>query len=365
MATQHRASEHTTASARSAVHSPRGRLVLAAAVAALLLIGLLALPPVKRIWDRTIAIDAARLDESLAATAQPAHFEAVEDTRHYPIDMRPFADVVDSQEFATPAFDDRGVVQIDRQVEGGTIRVYNPVSAAQYALGSYERYLHGSDDEAYRAFIRHAESLRDHMDESGRLSYEFDVPSYNLKAPWISAMAQGQAISVFVRAAHHTGDSAWFDYARLALQPMLIPVDEGGVLYVEEQDVWLEEYPEDPPSHVFNGHVFAAFGLRDLMNATGDPDAKRLWEAAINTLGANLELFEEDGWLRYDLKNAPVAGRQYYQIQLDQARLLAAFTGDDRFAQAVERWDDPYEDRDAWLRQRFLERLQEALSRKL
>lgn len=325
--------------------------------------------PVSRAWDRTQEIDAARLDEALEATAQPAHFEALDDARHYPIDMRPFADSVDSGAFATPAFDDAGIVQVELAVSADAtesvitpVLVHNPVTAAQYALGSYERFLHDGDTRAYETFVRHAEWLRDQLDDQGRIEYEFYVRSRDIRPPWISAMAQGQAISVFTRMAQETGDEAWLDYARSAMTPMLAPLEAGGTLVFEDGDIWLEEYPEDPPSHVFNGHVFAAFGVRDLADATGEENIREFWESSAETLASNLDEFEEDGWLRYDLKKAAVAHRQYYQIQRDQVRVLARMTGDKRFEQAADRWSAPFEDRDAWLRQRFFVRLKEIVT---
>lgn len=320
--------------------------------------------PVTRAQQRAERIDEARLDASLEATAQPAHTEAIDDPRHYPIDMRPFADSVDAGSFGTPAFDEQGIVQIELQVGADRLAfVHNPVTAAQYALGSYERFLHDGDARAFESFVRHAEWLREQLDDRGRINYLFYVRSKDIKAPWVSAMAQGQAISVFVRMAQETGDDSWLEAARLAMTPMLSPIDDGGTLYLDGDDVWLEEYPESPPSHVFNGHVFASFGLNDLARATDDQDIREFWEASTETLAANLEAFENDGWLRYDLKETDIAPRQYHRIQRDQVHMLAALTGDERFEDAAERWNVPYEDRDAWLRSRVWARFKEGVTR--
>ncbi|PKQ10131.1 MAG: hypothetical protein CVT69_01260, partial [Actinobacteria bacterium HGW-Actinobacteria-9] len=301
-------------------------------------------------------------ETSLEAKAQPAHPEAIDDPRHYPIDMRPFADSVDAGAFGIPNFDDEGIVQVEMQVGDDKIAiVHNPVTAAQYALGSYERFLHDGDARAYEDFVRHATWLRDQLDDRGRINYLFYMRSKDIKPPWISAMAQGQAISVFVRMARETDDDSWLDAARLAMTPMLSPADEGGTLYMDGDDVWLEEYPESPPSHVFNGHVFASFGLNDLARATGDEDILRFWEAATATIAANLERYENDGWLRYDLKDTDIAPRQYHRIQRDQVYMLASLTGDERFEDAARRWNAPYENRDGWLRSRFWARFSEAV----
>lgn len=302
--------------------------------------------------------DRERLASMQSADPQPAHPQAIDDDRHYPIDMRPFADVVEAATFADQPFDENGIVHVAYPRQGGTLQ-YNPVTAAQYALGCYERYLHG-DPSQKEPFLRHATWLRNTMREDGRLEYLFDVST--LKAPWISGMAQGQAMSVFVRAADLTGDDSWLDAARTAFVPLQIQTTDGGAMFREGSAVWLEEYPEEPPSHVFNGHVFAIFGVRDLALATGDSDAEETWRAATRTLADNLKAYENDGWLRYDLKNAPFAMRQYYTIQVDQTALLAEMSDDARLARAAERWEDPIRRPRIWLAKRLAVRAMQLVS---
>jgi len=337
-----------------------------ALVAAVIAVALVVLGGLK-VWGLT-GTDRKRLESMQEAPAQPAHTEALGDARHYPIDMRPFADQVDAATFADPPFDADGIVQAaygptppSRET---TTNEHNPVTAAQYALGCYERYLHGDQTQS-EPFLRHAQWLRETMDADGRLEYLFDVPSRSLQAPWISAMAQGQAISVFVRAAELTGDESWLDAAQTAFGPLQLTLDQDGAIFRDGDDLWLEEYPEDPPSHVFNGHVFALFGVRDLALATGDKAADETWRAAADTLAAHLEDFENDGWLRYDLTNGTIASRQYYRIQFDQTALLAEMTGDERFSEAVERWDGPIESPGMWLVGRFFVRGGELIARHL
>lgn len=334
--------------------------VTIAALAGLRIVGV-------RVWVLT-ETDRQRLAEMQEAPAQPAHLDAITDDRHYPIDMRPFADLVDSGGFAQPAFDADGIVQVPYgRVDPSTDTtplVHNPVTAAQYALGCYERYIHG-DPTQLDGFMRHAEWLRKTMGPDGRLEYRFDVASRQLTAPWISAMAQGEAISVFVRAAATTGDDSWLNAARLAYGPLTIPVTDGGAIATDGSELWLEEYPKDPPSHVFNGHVFALFGVRDLARATDDPAIDKAWRAAAITLADHLKDYEYDGWLRYDLTPGTLARRQYYRLQVDQTRILAEMTGDVRFKEAIDRWDGPLEHPGNWVARRFVTRGVEALRRRL
>lgn len=330
-------------------------LTIAAALVALLLI-------VLGVAAYVVRPDVARLREASEGLHQPLHPEGLgdEELDHYPIDMRPVAPHLEAGAGADPPFDPDGVVWVDHwQVDpetGEKPRVYNPVTTTQYALGKYEQYMH-SEETTLAAFFTQADWLRDSMTADGRLEYEYSYGARDLEAPWISAMAQGEAISVLVRAWRASGDESYLDAALLAYEPLRIPVADGGAIVTDGGELWLEEYPGTPPSHVFNGHVFAAFGIRDLYLATGEKEYGEAWLLAADTLAAHLHEYEHDGWLRYDLSPGDLARAYYYELQLDQVRAMAALTGDARFEEAAERWAAPIDRPTSWLLDRAIARV--------
>jgi heparosan-N-sulfate-glucuronate 5-epimerase len=111
-----------------------------------------------------------------------------------------------------------------------------------------------------------------------------------LPAGWASGMAQGQAVSLLVRAWRMTGASRYRQAARRALAILRRPVDRGGVFRKLDGGWWYEEYPTARGSFALNGHMFTLLGLYDL--APWSPLSKRLYRKGRRTLIAALPLFD-------------------------------------------------------------------------
>ena len=93
----------------------------------------------------------------------------------------------------------------------------NHVTIAQLALGAWQK--RGEDEAWLPVFADGAEWLAEALDDAGGLQYLFAMPhTFEISPPWYSAMAQGEAASVFVRAALTLGDSTFADAAERAIQ---------------------------------------------------------------------------------------------------------------------------------------------------
>jgi hypothetical protein len=112
-----------------------------------------------------------------------------------------------------------------------------------------------------------------------------------MHAPWISAMAQGQAMSVLVRAYSQTHDRAQLDAAVRALGPFASTVDAGGVTDDWDGATWYEEYPVADPQHVLNGFEFTLLGLHDL--APYSTTADDLWRRGVAGLAQRVGRFDD------------------------------------------------------------------------
>lgn len=183
---------------------------------------------------------------------------------------------------------------------------YQPVGVAHYALGNWDLYLSTKQAQYREKFLRMADWFCENLvikGDFGVWEYHFDYPRFLLKAPWPSAMSQGEAISVLVRAYQITQEKRYLECAELALASFKAPLKEGGVRYRDEDGfIWYEEYPSlvEPP-HVLNGFIFALFGLYDFYKITGSEEAHALFNEGIGTLKANLGRWDLGFWSRYDL----------------------------------------------------------------
>ncbi len=309
-------------------------------------------------WTRA---DRDRLDAARSAPWHKLHLVDTEDSTpsHYYVDIRMIAETVRSEEYADPPLDTRGVPIVDyvRLGAGGIDErmAYNPVTISQYGLARYEEFLHG-DAEGLADMLVQANWLRSAMDENGRLEYEFAITTRDLEPGWISAMAQGEAISVFARAWAETEDPIWLEAADRAFRPFTSDLARNGVVFTESGeegsvDTWLEEYPHDPPSHVLNGAMFAAFGLYDLTRIPAEESAAaaELLKASSDTLARSLGDYEEDGWVLYQLTGGAYATKTYYGLHIDQLRAMESITGDSRFGETADSWVYPLDHPRLWL----------------
>ncbi len=248
----------------------------------------------------------------------------------------------DGEGWCDADFDAGGVLLTDGARE--------PVPMAQFALHAHDRFRRGKPGARAR-FLAHAEALLQAQDMQGAFLHVRALPLYGAGPGWISAMAQGEAVSVFLRAHAVTGEPRYRAAARAALAPLLRDVRDGGAAYIKGGDLFFEEVATPEPAHILNGHLFAAFGVWEALRAGIGDDALRVThEAAIGTLRRWLPRYDRDGWSRYDLAR-DARGREhpaplwYHHFHIAQLRVYAAMTGEALFAEYAERWERALDDR--------------------
>ena len=117
-------------------------------------------------------------------------------------------------EFASKAdyaghYDASGIPMLDYRGHIGL--QYNPIAIAQYGLGNYNFFVQDKSEERRRNFWLPADWLVANLAQNAHgiwvWNHHFDWEYRDtLKAPWYSGLAQGQGISLLVRAHHATSD---------------------------------------------------------------------------------------------------------------------------------------------------------------
>ena len=165
-----------------------------------------------------------------------------------------------------------------------------------------------------------------------------------LRAPWYSALAQGQGISVLVRAHKESRKEKYLDAAKRALASFYYDVQEGGVAFTDESgDLWFEEYIVSPPTHILNGFIWASWGVYDYFLATQHPSAQDLFSRAVRTMLHNLDRYDLGFWSLYEQSGTRlpmVASPFYHRLHIVQLRIMHRLTGEQKFAQVADRWDN-------------------------
>jgi hypothetical protein len=221
----------------------------------------------------------------------------------------------------------------------------NHVTVAQLALGAWQ--MRGEDDAWLQVFSDGAAWLAETLEDGGGLPYLFAMPhTYAINPPWYSAMAQGQAASVFVRAVLSLGDDRYIEAAELATRPLTME-NSTIVAHTPEGPV-LQEYPTQPPSHVLNGWMFALWGLYDvtiLAERAGRiaPAARRAFLDGTAALVSRIDLYDAGlGWSRYDLyphRLVHVASPFYHLLHVALLNATADLTGETALREKAAEWD--------------------------
>ncbi|MCK5146220.1 hypothetical protein KAR48_05660 [bacterium] len=242
-------------------------------------------------------------------------------------------------------FDEKGVPMLDYH---GTIGLqYNPIAIAQYALGHYNQYLATKDEVHLNAFKQQVVWMLDNLlpNEFGcqvwKHHFDFDYKQ-TLKNGWYSGLAQGQGLSVLVRARQVMDDERLDNAIATVFETFKLATDAGGVVMHDEAgDLWIEEYLVDPPTHILNGFMWALWGLYDLWLDTYDNEVKEIVDDCVKTIKNNLHNYDTGYWSLYELSQnrlKMLTSHFYHQLHIVQLQIMARMAGDEYFKEVADRW---------------------------
>ena len=227
--------------------------------------------------------------------------------------------------------------------------IVHPTVVTQYAFGVFENLFRNNfnDYDLKDKFLRIAEWLyHNSTDVKGGKGWLINIeynPEYRLDNPWISAMAQGQAISVLTRSSQLFEDEKYGAIAEQALEPFNFEVKAGGLVnYFNSIPVYEECPTPHKPMVVLNGFIFALFGLYDLHLYNGNKAAKLLFDNGIDSLVKILPYFDIKNWTQYylfDYPNKYYSSFTYHILVTEQLKALYYITGDNNILKYYEKWD--------------------------
>ena len=242
-------------------------------------------------------------------------------------------------EFPTPSggwlYDPIGLIQaglslhdqvLDEIAAGARVGVIDGIDRRKILLDQVE-WLH-----------RSAEWLPDSV---AVWSVPWTAERYDLPPPWISALSQGQAISLLTRTAGW-GRPQDLVLARGAVRSLLestLPIvlrDDAGVRF-------FEEFPADPPSEVLNGCLFAWLGLWDYVRATGDEELRQTCLELLDRIEEQIPDYELhgfglEGWTRYDARGTRPTSPGYQELHAALAEAIGAETGREFWRVRAKHW---------------------------
>jgi hypothetical protein len=227
------------------------------------------------------------------------------DFRRTPYEMHALPENMLPYRLAAPVAEvdtgDRDATGVRMYKVGDTL--YNhPVAQAGYGLDNLESYVL-TDKQLYldRAKLQAERLMSEARNYGGgwyiRYPFTFALHGFaeeTLYAPWYSGMAQGQALSLFVRLYEVTKDPRYKIAADGVYATFLLPRGKANpwTVFVDEKGhLWLEEYAGPHPDKTYNGHMFAMWGVWDYWRITQEETAKTLWQGALTTVAENFHQY--------------------------------------------------------------------------
>ena len=216
-------------------------------------------------------------------------------------------------------------------LEGGRY-TYFPVAIFQYGLGAYDLFLLTNEKRYERKFMQCVSWAIDHLDEKGRWN---NFSHYCPDTPY-GAMAQGEGVSLLLRAYKLTGDKVYVDAAKKAIDFMLLPLEDGGTTKYVGEDAFLMEYTFK--GMVMNGSIFSWWGLYDYVLVSGDKGKyMQFMEQTLHSLIRVLPKFKYSYWSKYSLDGL-IASPFYHNLHIAQMQALYELTGEEIFDQYAKHW---------------------------
>jgi heparosan-N-sulfate-glucuronate 5-epimerase len=243
-------------------------------------------------------------------------------------------------------FDAAGIPMLD--YHGAIGLQYNPIAIAQWGLANYNRFCETNDEGRRGSTLKAADWLVANLEQNAHglwvWNHHFDWEYRDtLKAPWYSGLAQGQGVSLLLRAHAHSKDERYRRAAQDAFVGLTMPIHEGGVLFEDgPKNLWIEEYLVDPPTHILNGFMWALWGVFDYWLVSADPSAKNVFDRGVETLFHNLERFDTGYWSLYEQSGTRLkmlASPFYHRLHTVELRVMSQLTGDARFDAVAEKWE--------------------------
>ena len=280
--------------------------------------------------------------------------EAIDFSFHYPLEIVREAGPKESLHYylykysKTPScrsvlrLDSNGIAQVWGRLTGV---VYRPGFVATYALHNLEEYLRNGNPLRLEVFSNQVRWLEQHavVRRDGAVVWPHDFDLHEgpvpLKAPWVSANAQGLVMSALVRAWRITRQPRLLELLRGSARIFQLDHKCGGVRVTAEEHTVYTEVPGLPSPGIMDGFMRSLLGLYDLYIETGDEAVHGLFAEGIDGLRYFLPRWDyKNRWSMYS-NRCYLCPPNYHCLNRLLLTVLASLTGDSYLAQYAAAWN--------------------------
>ena len=210
--------------------------------------------------------------------------------------------------------------------------IYFSIGIFQYGLAAYDLYLKTGEESYKKKLLACADwAVENQQDDGGWVTFAYKNP----KQPY-SSMAQGEGISMLIRAHIVTQGEKYIRAADRAKNFMLKPISDGGTTGYENGDVLLYEATCNPV--ILNGWIFSLWGLYDYVRYTGDESANAVLTATLASLKKRLPNFDMQYWSRYE-DGKRICSPFYHKLHIAQLRVMYDLFGEEIYKEYADKWE--------------------------
>ena len=210
--------------------------------------------------------------------------------------------------------------------------IYFSIGIFQYGLAAYDLYLKSGEDSYKEKLLACSDwAVENQQNDGSWVTFAYENPEH----PY-SAMAQGEGISMLIRAHMVTGDERYMTAVRKAKDFMLKPITEGGTTRYQGDRVYLYECTHEPL--ILNGWIFSLWGLYDYSKYVEDEQVKAVLAATLASLKEKLPAFDLKYWSRYE-DGKRICSPFYHRLHIAQLRVMYDLFGDEIYREYADRWD--------------------------
>ena len=210
--------------------------------------------------------------------------------------------------------------------------LYFSIAVFQYGLAAYDLYLENGSEEMKKIVMACADWAADNQDDQGRwVTFAFE----NEQMPY-SAMAQGEAISLLIRANHLKNSQEYSNTIHRAFEYMLKPLEEGGPTKYEGEFIYFYECPADPL--ILNGWIFSIWGIWDYVQEYEDEYAEEILQKSLRTLENALPRFDIQYWSKYE-DGKRICSPFYHKLHIAQLNAMYELTGRAVYKEYSAKWE--------------------------
>ena len=200
--------------------------------------------------------------------------------------------------------------------------LYFPIAIFQYGLAAYDLLLLKQGDEAdlKSKIIACANWAVENQQEDGSwVTFAYESPEY----PY-SSMAQGEAISLLVRAYSLNKDERYISCAKKSFDFMIIPIEDGGTAKYEGENLYFYKCPADPL--ILNGWIFSIWGIMDYCKFFKEENAQKILDRTLKSLESILPKFDLGYWSMYE-DGMRICSPFYHKLHIAQLTVMYELTG--------------------------------------